>query len=143
MKKIQAFCLLLILILPMHLQAAKPILNLLDVPVTVNADGSVPTVEDVRKAVIAGCVVRGWTPMMESDDTLSATINVRGKHYAKISIAYSAQSYSIRYVDSDNLDYNERRQRIHRNYNKWVTLLSETIQKELGMQGLAALEALE
>jgi hypothetical protein len=33
-------------------------------------------------------------------------------------------------VDSRQLDYNEKRQKIHRNYNGWVIKLSATIQQQ-------------
>ena len=51
------------------------------------------------------------------------------QHTAVVDIRYSPESYSISYRDSAVLLYDG--QVIHRNYNKWVQLLSERIQLEL------------
>lgn len=50
-------------------------------------------------------------------------------HRADITIAYDADSYSIRYRDSQNMDYNNGK--IHRNYNRWVANLNYDIQRAL------------
>ena len=59
---------------------------------------------------------------------IEASINVR-THKATVSIPYSAKGYSIEYKDSVNLGH--KGNNIHRNYNKWVTLLDRDIQQEL------------
>jgi hypothetical protein len=112
--------------------AAKPIHNILDQPVPVRVDGSSPTLDEVRKAIIAGCQRRGWTAVLDGDAQVKCSILVRGKHYAEVAIPYSETKYSILYLDSRQLDYNEKRQRIHRNYNGWVIKLSGTIQQQFG-----------
>ena len=48
-----------------------------------------------------------------------------------IEIPFSQSAYSLIYLDSERLDYNEKKQKIHRNYNKWITLLSRTINDAL------------
>jgi len=85
---------------------------------------------DVRRAIIAGCHVKGWQPIQESKDRIRASIWVRSKHYAEVLIPFTEKKYSITYETSKNLDYSERNQKIHRNYNKWVILLSKAIQNE-------------
>ena len=107
--------------------AAKPILNIVDEPVPASFDGSSVTLDDVKKAIIAGCRRKGWTPVMDGDAQIKCSILVRGKHYAEVVIPYSESSYSIRYSDSRALDYNAKRQKIHRNYNNWVLYLSQAI----------------
>ena len=67
--------------------------------------------------------------MLVSDDRFEASIHVRS-HFAKVEIAFDTRAYSITYLDSNNLDYNAQKRKIHRNYNKWVILLSEAIQRE-------------
>lgn len=120
----------LLLIGSMVVWAAKPIHNVVDEPVPVRLDGSSPTLEEVKKAIIAGCQRRGWTAVLDGDTQIKCSILVRGKHYAEVAIPYSESSYSILYVDSRMLDYNEKRQKIHRNYNGWVIKLSGTIQQQ-------------
>lgn len=117
---------------PFYAEAAKPILNIVDQPVPIQPDGRQLSAEDVQFAIIEGCRARGWAPTIESDDTIRASITVRGRHYAEVEIPFSETSYSIIYVESDNLDYNETKQRIHRNYNKWVLNLSASINTKFG-----------
>lgn len=110
--------------------AAKPIMNIEDEAVPAKLDGSARTAEEVGKAIAAGCKVKGWTPVVVDDAQLKCSITVRGKHYAEVSIPYTESRYSILYADSRVLDYDAERQRIHRNYNKWVILLSQSIQRQ-------------
>lgn len=84
----------------------------------------------MREAIIAGCQDRGWTAAIDDERQIKCSILVRGKHYAEVVIPYSAASYSILYFDSRELDYNEKKQRIHRNYNGWVIKLSQTIDRQ-------------
>jgi hypothetical protein len=130
MKVYRALLLMIVSLVPAVVLAGQPILNLKDVAVPVRPDGSSYTVEEVQAAIIGGCRVKGWTPKIEAPGRISASILVRGKHYAEVSITYTAAAYSIQYVTSRDLDYDEASQEIHRNYNKWVTLLSETIQRQ-------------
>ena len=80
--------------------------------------------------IIEATSARSWSPVLEAPGVITATINVRGRHFAKIEIPFSSSSYSLLYVSSDNLDYNAKRQTIHRNYNNWVLKLSGTINKQ-------------
>lgn len=131
---------LLALILTLHsfcVFAAKPIQDLSGVKVPVYVDGSQPTIEEVKQAVIAGCHKRGWTPVISGANQITASILVRSKHFAEVEISYSEADYSITYKSSKNLDYNEKRQRIHRNYNSWISKLSSSIQREFGVRAPA------
>jgi hypothetical protein len=110
--------------------AAKPILNIEDESVPVKLDGSTLSIEEVRDAIAAGCKLKGWTPVIVDEGQIKCSILVRGRHYAEVLIPYTESKYSILYSDSRVLDYDAERQRIHRNYNKWVILLSQTIQRQ-------------
>lgn len=133
MKLVIAASLALFLALPVTANAAKPIENLIDMPIPAKVDGSQRTLEEVRKAIILGCKARGWTPVDDGEQAIRASILVRGKHYAEVAIPYTTTSYSIIYKSSRNLDYDENKQKIHRNYNGWVGKLSGTIQKHFGV----------
>jgi len=111
--------------------AAKPIQNLIDIPVPAKIDGSSPSTEDVRSAIVAGCKERRWVPILDENNNISCSILVRSRHFAEVEIPYTGDTYSIIYKDSRELDYNEKKQRIHRNYNKWVLNLSDSIQRRL------------
>ena len=123
---------------PFYAEAAKPILNIVDRQVPVQPDGSRLSAADVRAAIIAGCGAKGWAPTIVNDEKIKATISVRGRHHAEVEIPFSETSYSIIYVASDNLDYNEKKQKIHRNYNKWVVNLSASIDNKIRVAAPAA-----
>lgn len=110
--------------------AAKPIENLINIAIPVNIDGTNPDIKLVREAIIAACRKRGWSPVLDGDNVIKASTLIRSKHYAEIEIPFNRSSYSVLYKSSKNLDFNEKKQKIHRNYNKWVILLSNSIQRE-------------
>ncbi len=119
--------LLLVALSPCIAGADVKISNLEDLTVPVRHDGTPFSPEEVGAMIIEGCAARGWSATLESDGMISASILVRGKHLAQIAIPFSPTNYSLLYVSSDNLDYNPRKNTIHRNYNKWVLKLSRTI----------------
>ncbi|MCH1925993.1 hypothetical protein L9G74_13190 [Shewanella sp. C32] len=110
--------------------AATPIEDLNNVAVPTKIDGTVLTFEEVRNAIVRGCKDRGWKPELVSEGVIKASILVRNRHQAEVRIPFDSKSYSIQYVKSDNLDYDAEDHTIHRNYNKWVVYLSQSIQKE-------------
>ena len=56
---------------------------------------------------------------------MQAEINVRNQYYAAIDIRYTRNSYAITYRDSRDLGYKDGK--IHRNYNRWVSMLDRDI----------------
>lgn len=92
------------------------------------------SVEDVKNAILTACETRGWGIVDQTDGNIEATITVRDKHSATISISYSAAHVKIDYKDSVNLRYGQYRDlekeeedvripKIHYNYNRWVEYL--------------------
>lgn len=114
--------------------AGKPILNLVDIPIPINTDGSSPDIGAIREAIISACRKRGWTPTLAGENKINASILIRSRHYAEVEIPFSQMGYSILYKSSRELDYDKKRQRIHRNYNNWVAKLSGSIQREFGVR---------
>lgn len=109
---------------------AAKVENLIDLHVPASIDGSSPSVEDVKKAILAGCKRKRWIPVVDEDGNITCSITVRSQHYAEVEIPYSAKNFSILYKSSRGLKYKEGSQKIHRNYNKWVILLSQAIQQQ-------------
>jgi hypothetical protein len=109
---------------------SQPIQNIVDRPVPANVDGSARALDEVRAAIIKGCEAKKWSAVMDGEARTKCSILVRGRHYAEVIIPYSSSAYSIYYSDSRVLDYDEKDQSIHRNYNKWVILLSQAIQSQ-------------
>lgn len=105
----------------------QPVLNITDEPV-VTGSGETPSAAEVRDAIIEACRVKEWLVAPSQDGLVIATANVR-KHTAVVDIRYTPERYSISYRDSEVLLYDGKM--IHRNYNKWVQLLSERINLEI------------
>jgi len=133
MKQNQTILASLLILMTSLAWGAKPIHNIVDEPVPLMIDGSSATLDDVKKAIVNGCQRKGWDAVLDDDTQITCSILVRGRHYAKVTIPYSASSYSILYSDSRDLDYNEKKQRIHRNYNGWVIKLSDTIKQQFNL----------
>jgi len=89
--------------------------------------------EQVEKSIISALQYKRWRVIKKTDDSIFAAINVRD-HYAEIEIKYSQKDYSIEYRKSRNLQYQQGTRKgdvIHRNYNKWIILLSQEIDVNL------------
>src|SRR5262245_5113114 len=69
---------------------------------------------------------RGWQIDARRPGAIDATIVAR-IHRASITVNYDADSYSIAYRSSENLDYANGK--IHRNYNRWIANLNRDIQQ--------------
>jgi len=124
--------LLALVMVPAIVGATSPIKNLKDLPISVKADGTSFTVQEVRAAIIRGCAAEGWVPYGDGEGAIYASINVRNKHFAEVEITHTPTTYSITYVSSRNLDYRYSRKkpdRIHSNYNIWIDRLSASINK--------------
>ena len=117
-------------LMPLEVTADQLIQDLMNQPVPLTRSGEQPSLDQVQLAIIAGCRIKGWSPVEADDYRVRASILVRGRHYAEVEIPYSRESYSIIYKNSRNLDYDAKKRKIHRNYNKWVVLLSRAIQGE-------------
>ncbi|BCL76929.1 hypothetical protein JHS3_26650 [Jeongeupia sp. HS-3] len=92
--------------------------------------------EQVQAAITAGAAKRNWSVREAAPGRLEATLDVRAKHMARVSIDYDTQAVQIRYLDSFNLNYetvSDGRVFIHPNYNKWVGNLAADIQTQLGL----------
>jgi len=83
-----------------------PLQNFEDVLVQ-SVDGKPLTLEQVRKAVVAGAASRQWILSAVDGNKFHAT-HTRGRHTATVEIAYTTERYSIRYVDSIDLSYGEQ-----------------------------------
>ena len=84
--------------------------------------------DGVEKAISRVLKRRGWRVGKKSKGKIIANLAVRS-HRATIEITYNKDTYSINYVDSQNLKYNEAKGTIHRSYNKWVNNLDRDLQR--------------
>lgn len=88
--------------------------------------------EQVTKAIKAALVGRTWGITSEEAGHIVSTLNLR-EHMAKIDIAYDTQTIRIKYLDSGELMYADKKgQRvIHRNYLTWIQNLVNDIRRNL------------
>ena len=90
----------------------------------------------VSKAIKAALVGRTWVVTDEQPGKISATLNLRS-HMAKIEIPYDTSKVAVRYVDSSELMYAEKKgvKVIHRNYLSWIQNLVTDINRNLLLAG--------
>ena len=91
---------------------------------------------DVEAAIFEGCSRRGWVPTKVQDGVIDATLHVR-THVAVVQIDYNRDSFVVKYVRSDNLNYQRRSdgsEVIHPNFNSWVKNLTHDISVALAQR---------
>lgn len=116
-----------------------PRLAPIDDPYSIRFQGGPPEVTKEKIAQAAKLIgtSRGWQVASETDGRMELTNLVRGQHEATIEIAYDANGYSVRYLRSVNLLYQERLRSgiplraIHRNYNGWIKGLVTGVNKNI------------
>lgn len=131
MKSMLRIILLALVMVPAIVGAASPIKNLMNVPISLKSDGTSLTDQEISAAIIEGCIAKGWSPIVNDQGVIRATISPR-VHFAEVEITYTPTTYSITYVSSRNLNYKHYKKkpdRIHKNYNNWIVKLSASISK--------------
>lgn len=120
LKKIYYGLVLLSSVLLVSCSTIHPILNI--------QNRAIPqglTTSRVRQCIETAAAEKRWYTHQIKPGVMDAWINVRS-HYATVIINYTNKAYSINYKSSRNLSAQDGM--IHRNYNKWVTLLDRRIQ---------------
>jgi hypothetical protein len=126
------FGLLMIIALP-GTALADPIQDFVDQPISTKASGESFTAAEAQALIIKACTSRKWISRLAEPGKLSASVLVRGKHYAEVSIPFTGTSYSILYVTSRELDANEKKRKIHGKYNQWVASLNAEIARTFAL----------
>jgi hypothetical protein len=102
---------------------SAPVLNISDAPI-----GGNRSMQQVEQAIVDAGRSLGWQMSPQGAGRIQGNIVLR-THRAAVDIAYNTKSYSIRYKDSDNLDYTGSS--IHKNYNGWIENLDRAIRNRL------------
>jgi len=109
---------------------SKPVLNTQhDLPASAQISE-----EKIKQVIVAALQKREWTVLRQSPQLVQAEITVRNQYYAAIDIRYTRNSYAITYRDSRDLGYKDGK--IHRNYNRWVSMLDRDIMAGLRSAGM-------
>jgi hypothetical protein len=89
-------------------------------------------IEQVSKAIRAALAGRAWAVTSEEPGHIVSTLNVR-EHMAKIDIVYDTQTIAIKYLESGELMYAEKKgqRMIHRNYLNWILNLVNDMNRNL------------
>jgi hypothetical protein len=103
---------------------SNPVYNIDSAPVTIS--GKHNNV-DVEKSIIRAGAVLGWKMKKVGKGHLVATLHLRS-HVAVVDITFNDKTYSIKYKDSQNLNYDGTN--IHSNYNGWIQNLDRAIQTQ-------------
>ncbi len=80
----------------------------------------------MKEVVVAAAHGKMWMPEDRGANTVRCTLDVRG-HQVVVDVVFTDTSFSIRYVSSQNMDYNPATRRINRKYNQWVRNLRREI----------------
>ena len=96
------------------------------------SDGRKLSLEQVKRAVIRAASSKQWAASVKGNNTVRATYT-KGRHSAVVDVVFTQSSYSIRYVDSNDLNYSDKdgKATIHPAYNKAVTALRQSIDAQL------------
>lgn len=82
----------------------------------------------MRDAIVEGARRRDWAVKSERPGCVTLTLLVRGgKHEVTVDVPYTEDSFSIRYVDSVNMDYDPSTGEIRKKYIQWVRNLKQDI----------------
>lgn len=87
------------------------------------------TLEEVENAIISAASIKGWQMRIVEPGKMRGQLNMRGKHQAVVDVFYTKEDYSIKYVSSLGLKYENGK--IHPNYNRWIHNLRHAITNQL------------
>jgi hypothetical protein len=111
-------------------RADDPVKDILDQEVPALKDGTRMSLGLVERTILEACARRKFKAMVVEPGMITARWENRG-HSFEVSIPYNESTYSIRYKDSERMDYNPARNRIDDAYNEYVAGLSEHIEAGL------------
>ena len=103
----------------------------------------------LKRAITAAAAGKDWQVATDSQGQLELTRTVSNKHSMRVALILQPRGYSIRYLSSANLLYDEKavntrgntHRAIHKNYNVWIRELAAAINTATGTTGAAAVTA--
>lgn len=109
-------------------------------PLTDPAPVSIPAgldQEQVTKDIKRALIGRGWAIEQEQPGDITTVLHLRD-HVARVHVTWDAGTIRIAYVDSTNLNYEDRRGKrfIHPNYLGWVNNIAQDMKTNLQLTAL-------
>ena len=113
--------------------ALERIQNFENMPVKTKT-GEPASPQEVRDTIVAAGAALNWDFADAGPDRLRGTLIVRGRHMVEVLIPYSAERYSVLYLNSSQMSYREDGdvREIHPNYNAWVRQFVHRVSIQLG-----------
>lgn len=139
-----AFALTLSTLSVAHARTPVPIVNHENV-IWARPDGKALEVNEVKSRIIKAGQEKSWSIVPGSaENSLIGTLVVRGKHTVRVSIVYGASTFSVKYLDSINMNYKAPEAGsteaqtaplgvVHPFYNRWAEELVTSIRNQLQM----------
>lgn len=87
--------------------------------------------QPLKEVIMRAAHQKLWTPQEVDEGTVRCTLNLRG-HQVVVDVVFAESSFSIRYVSSENMNYDPTLNTISPKYNQWV----RNLQREIIGQGL-------
>lgn len=104
---------------------SAPVYNVSSAPVVTAKKA---TLEEVGRAITRAGVGLGWQMVPREPGKMEGVLVLR-THRAVVDITYDTATYSIKYKDSSELQYDGTN--IHSNYNGWIQNLDKAIRAQL------------
>ncbi len=89
-----------------------------------------PENQTVYNAIIKAGEYLGWNMKQVDNNTIIGNLVIR-EHIAKIQITFDKNSYNIKLLEAQNLNYDKSNNTIHNNYNGWIRNLENQIDSKL------------
>lgn len=101
-------------------------------------DNKALDLNEVKNRILKAGQEKSWSITPGStENTLIGTLVVRGKHTVRVTITYSAATFSVKYLDSINMNYKAPEAGgvgvVHPFYNRWAEELVNQIRSQLQM----------
>lgn len=106
--------------------SVQPVYNVTSSPISTNKAN--PTLEEIGKAIMRAGIALGWEMKQAGPGKITGSLRLR-KHVANVEIPYDTKTFSIKYIDSTELNYADGS--IHKNYNSWIQNLEKGIRVQL------------
>ncbi|MBO7654325.1 MAG: hypothetical protein J6U40_05335 [Kiritimatiellae bacterium] len=91
--------------------------------------------EVMKKAIIRAATRRRWSAVELKPGAIHCTLLNR-THEVQVDVIYTENNFTIRYANSQDMDYDPAKRTINRKYNQWVRNLEKEILIQISRSSL-------